>query len=181
MRVVADDVIIFYHSGHGHSSNSGKNDKSESVFPSMACAKNPPGSLKLEDISTQLRNKKARLTITIADSCNKRLEIEAQASRIRIAPSQERINAMFRDFSGYVLMSSSLPGESSFYGEGNYGKFTEQFLYAVQTPSENVPITGLWTNVLESSRQVITATGRDWSKTLQHPQYRQELRYLKKK
>ena len=63
VRVDPDDVVVFYHSGHGQSSRRSARDTNFSRFPALQCSESAREKLpRLEDISNDLRKKKARVT-----------------------------------------------------------------------------------------------------------------------
>ncbi|MGC2629290.1 MAG: caspase family protein [Rhodomicrobium sp.] len=155
-----DDVIIFYYSGHGQSPKTNANDTTASKFPSFQCDDpehpSPVGDLpNLEAISTLLRGKHARLTISVADSCNKLpiefLQPKAYGPPVK-RPPVDRLKTLFLDFQGYALLTSSSPDEFSYYSPtDNVGFFTQQLLENLQKPMPGVRDANVWSEALARS------------------------------
>jgi hypothetical protein len=180
LSVKPDDVVIFYHSGHGRSPKRNANDRSGSIFPSLECAASLDDPIpNLEDLSNVLREKGARLTIVGADSCNK-LVSQPQPPLAQVAPvpvPPERIRAMFRDFKGYILISSSSTDEYSFYPDNSIGIFTNQFIHALEHPPGVKP-ERLWSVVLSKATIAVAVPAHNPPpQEEQHPQHREELSY----
>ncbi|MBD2704490.1 caspase family protein [Spirosoma sp. BT702] len=121
LNVGKDDVVFFYFAGHGF--NSRQND-----FPSLIVGKAnaDPATItasarSLSELYARIQAKNPRMTIAIADACNTYLTdppIAVSSGRaIDIMPSTslapERIKALFRNWQGGILMSSSRPKQSS--------------------------------------------------------------------
>ena len=181
LKVQPDDTVIFYHAGHGQSSKKSANDKSFSRFPALQCTDSLKIKIpKLEDLSTALTKKGARLTITIADSCNNAVGA-LQMMQVAGKMTKEQIWAMYRDYKGHILMSSSATGEFSFYelGDNGYGKFTAQLETAhYVSPPENVEYEGLWNYVESRVKNVIHGSAAGTSQTDQHPQVENRAVYV---
>jgi len=182
LKIASDDVIIFYHSGHGQSPKTGANDISASDYPSFQCDDplhpSPVSDLpNLEDISKQLGRKSARLTITVADSCNK-LEIEepqAKAAGRPLRVPKNRIRTLFLEYTGYALVTSSSPDEFSYYHPiKNIGFFTQQFVTSLESPMLGVEDAKVWEAVITGSKKEIVVANPP---ARQHPKIDSNLLY----
>ncbi|MGA7327274.1 MAG: caspase family protein [Rhodomicrobium sp.] len=180
-----NDVVIFYHSGHGTSPKKDISDKAGSKFPSLQCTTDLTAALpNLEDISNALRKKGARLTITAADSCNRLPEQElAPLGKAAILPPRNRIRTMFLNFKGYILISGASTDEFAFYKRNDSGEFTKQFLNALDYPP-NVKPELLWQEVLDRASKVLPTPNHAATppeppmQEFQHPQHVEELTYV---
>jgi hypothetical protein len=177
------DVILFYHSGHGISPAENQASTSTSKYPSFECEKDGADESNiaqlpnLESISNTLRSKGARLTLVAADSCNVLLPRAAEVFAAR-GFQQARIKAMFRDFKGFILMSSSMRGQFSWYGsDGSGGLFTNRLMKILKAPEAERP-QDLWANAINALQADIYVTVGG-VRTLQKPQAEAELAYDK--
>jgi caspase domain-containing protein len=177
----ADDVILFYHSGHGLSPAENQTSTSASKYPSFDCEKNGADEENiaqlpnLENISESLRSKGAGLTLVAADSCNVVLPRAAQFFAAKgFTPS--RIKAMFRDFKGSILMSSSVRGQYSWYTSDG-GLFTNRLIDILRAPDAQKP-QDLWADTIKAIQADIYVNAGG-VKTLQKPQVDAVLSYDK--
>jgi caspase domain-containing protein len=172
LKVQKTDVILFYHSGHGLSPAKNLASPEDSKYPSFDCEKdgadedNIAQLPNLEKISETLRNKGARLTLVAADSCN---VVLPRASEIYAAKgfTQARIKAMFRDFKGSILMSSSVRGQYSWYTSDG-GLFTNRLMDLLRAPEAQRP-QDLWADTIKAAEADIFVNAGG-VKTLQKPQ-----------
>ncbi|RFS15580.1 caspase family protein [Emticicia sp. C21] len=122
------DIIFFYFVGHGW-------NNSQSEFPMLKIGGDGitlENSRSLEEIYSQLLEKKARSTFVFAEACNtskavkpkKKNDGEEDHSRYNINPSHVR--TLFRQTKVNIIMSSSKRGQESF---SNYfgGYFSNSF------------------------------------------------------
>jgi hypothetical protein len=179
LNVQDADVILFYHSGHGLSPAENQMSTSASKYPSFDCEKNGADEENisklpnLETISETLRSKGARLTVVAADSCNVVLPRAAQFFVAKgFAPA--RIKAMFRNFKGFILMSSSVRGQYSWYTSDG-GLFTNRLMDIWGAPEATRP-EDLWTNAIKAIEADILVNAGG-VKTLQKPQVDAKLTY----
>jgi hypothetical protein len=176
-----DDVVLFYHSGHGISPAENQTSTSASKYPSFDCEKDGADEESvvqlpnLENISKSLRSKGARLTLVAADSCNVVLPRAAQFFAAK-GFAQSRIKAMFRDFKGSILMSSSVRGQYSWYTSDG-GLFTNRLIDILRTPDAQGP-QDLWVDAIKAIQADIDVNAGG-VKTLQKPQVDAELTYEK--
>lgn len=113
----SDDIIVFYYIGHG-TENTGA-----SRFPLMLMGQvNPNKFVPLSWVHETLKNKGARLTVTIGMCCNARQGIAGRVEPTFSANygntyvSEEQSNCikkMFLNYRGDILITSASPNESS--------------------------------------------------------------------
>jgi Caspase domain len=177
LSVASQDVVIFFHSGHGHSPRHDTKDESASIFPSLECSTSPHAQIpNLEDIFKLLSEKNARITIVGADSCNELVPIIEPKFVPPPAPPPNTagIRTMFLKYEGTILIASSAPAEFSFYPNDSIGMFTRQFLDALNNPS-NVAPNLIWEEVIARATRPVNVPAPQGK---QHPPHREELRYL---
>jgi Caspase domain len=179
LSVKSEDVVIFFHSGHGNSPRHDVNDETSFIYPSIECA---PAlgdrTLNLSDLFKLLMGKKARLTIVGADSCNNIVSApQAKLAPALIAPTAV-IRTMFLKYEGSILIASSSPGEFSFYPNNSIGLFTKQFIDALNNPSVVKPDL-IWEQVIaRAARPIDVPPHQSPPQDKQHPPHSEELRYL---
>ena len=141
LQAQPDDVVLLYFSGHGFRPEDQRD--STNIFPWLVCDDNPPSGKtpNLTDVHTALLQKHARLTITVADSCNDFLQ-GAGTPKMAKVEHPDLVRAMFRQFRGGLVMSGSKPGQSSYYFTTG-GFFTNQLMDALESPLEG-PTPKLW-------------------------------------
>lgn len=168
----ADDVIVFYYSGHGY-----RNYSDMSLFPRFFCGsevytrQDGPG---LQSITATLRAKSPRLLIGIADTCNVIIagpSAPAPAGPVFRNPSRSQaFKNLFLRYSGTLQMSSSAPNQYSWYYP-NQGLFTAQLLKSLDKNTSNSG--GAWSDVIRDAMiEIVVPTGNPSSPTLvkQNPQ-----------
>jgi hypothetical protein len=175
LSVKSEDAIIFFHSGHGNSPKQDANDKKASNFPSLECTISPsdPG-LNLEDIANELKATGAALTVVGADSCNKILSGAAQPRVVHGLVPANAARTMFRNYRGYVLISSSSPNEDSFYPNKSVGFFTKQLIDTLNNPPAVQP-QNLWKEVIAKAALAIDVPT---PQKKQHPLHVEDLQYV---
>jgi hypothetical protein len=172
-----DDVILFYYSGHGFRPDHERDNPEK--FPWLICDELVPveKTPNLSEINTTLMKKGARLTITVADACNKSLTEEAGAPRIAApAPDRDRIRTMFRQFRGNLVMSGSKRGQLSYYWVDG-GLFTIQFVKHLVNPPSTAPAK-LWDETIERATKAIMVQRPTGPPEQQDPQAVAALAYL---
>jgi hypothetical protein len=175
LSVKSEDAIIFFHSGHGNSPKQNPNDKNASNFPSLECTTSPndPG-LNLEDIANELKATGAALTVVGADSCNKILSVATPARVARVQPPASTAGTMFKNYRGYVLISSSSPNEDSYYPNKSVGFFTRQLIDALNNPPAVQP-QNIWQEVIAKATAPIDVPT---PQKTQHPLHAEDLKYV---
>jgi hypothetical protein len=155
-----DDMIMFYHSGHG-----GRTSGTNTPWPNMYF-QNDPGliGLNLYDVFALLSSKGSRLVLVMSDTCNSHIESFRQASFRRgayVGGTRDGYQKLFLESRVAIIASSSVPGEFSYALPGG-SLFTTQFLQALSHElSESNPS---WSDVMESAT-------RRFAGVRQHPQY----------
>ena len=159
LDVGPDDVILFYHSGHG-----GRTTRTATPWPNMYFVHDPEWTgLNLHDVFIELQGKGSRLLLALSDSCNSYVELPASAALLQEASmkgSSFGYQQLFLEGRAAIIASGSLAGEMS-YGSTAGGRFTIQFIQAVQraTADDNPN----WSDVMERATWRIS--------NAQQPQY----------
>lgn len=115
LSVRADDVVMFYYSGH--SNNAG------GKWPAL----NLKGrSLKLHNVIYNLKAKKPRLLLVIADSCNnltnRASSLNSFMARSIPIPKRNNYEKLFLKHKGTIVMGAARRGEYA-WGNGQHGGF----------------------------------------------------------
>jgi|HubBroStandDraft_1064217.scaffolds.fasta_scaffold143215_2 hypothetical protein len=152
----ANDIVIFYYSGHGESPKQNAFDASGSTFPKLLCGQTSQDDMpSLDQIKGQLSSTGARLIIVGADTCNDFAGEGAVAEKNRVQFELKDLSkVMLRDYKGSVVISSSNTGEFSFYKQHSAGYFTTQFIDALSAFSSAAP-KDVWADVLQKATSVI--------------------------
>jgi len=139
LQAKPDDVIIFYYSGHGFAPEHEPNNPAmpaQSKFPWFFC--NPAASRpNLEAISRELGKKGARLTITVADTCNVIIPVPEEPLKAK-GVIEQSIRTLFSNYKGNILITSSKRGQYSWYYPTG-GLFTGKFLGLLRNPPDVEP------------------------------------------
>lgn len=168
LKIAENDVIFFYFTGHGYryeaQEHCGK-------YPYLYLTKTEEqlydAGICLDEINEQLKAKKPRLLISLADCCNNILPYEEP---IAMNPTLigQAYKKLFLNSEGYIIGTSSLPGQFS-YATNNGGYFTNGFLESMReiasrsTDHREVS----WENVLNRTRTKTIL----YSSSKQNPQY----------
>ena len=156
----SNDVILFYYEGHGFRYND-----QTSKWPYMIVGYNVDGyselgnsRISLEWVINSLKNKGARLTITIAECCNSEINapvpvqksIKGLASLAINIRNPERYKELYEYSSGIISASSSKPGQVSVVSDDDGGYFTGSFVEELkeQTAISN---TADWETIFEKT------------------------------
>jgi hypothetical protein len=148
-----DDVIVFYYSGHGYrlKTDTGK-------FPSFWCGQEAyTNRISLASAAETLREKKPRLLLAFADTCNilmatPDIPVPHAFDRQQRARKQA-YQRLLLSHKGEILASSSLPTQPSWYFPA-MGAFTEQLLSSIRAQTEPGK-SGLWKTVLADATKQI--------------------------
>jgi hypothetical protein len=169
LQAKPNDVIMFYYSGHGfapESDPSRPGTAAASLFPWFYC--NPAASRpNLEAISKELKAKGARLVITVADTCNVILPVTETPLAAK-GVIEERIRAMFLNYKGSILITSSKREQASWYYPSG-GIFTAKFFQLLRDPPE-IDHSKLWDAVLEKAREKIMVSSPGQRPVIQEPE-----------
>lgn len=134
VQASANDVILFYYSGHGFRQNS-----DQTQFPEFYCIRSRQDKeLDLSNAVIHLQKKKPRLIFAAADTCNVPVSPQAVPAAAGLPPSEQMRKSgllqLFVNYSGTLTMSGAKPGEYSWYmtsGAGLGGFFTNQLLRVI--------------------------------------------------
>lgn len=152
-----DDVFIFYYSGHGMNDT-----RAGSAFPTM----NLDGEdVLLEKIHQVVKNKNARLTLTIGDLCNSlpRAKVKIETEKESVHKSSyifdtSKLKKLLIESSGDAISTSSRKGQWSFCsnntdGSLGNGQFTNAFLniFADATSAGSKSTNINWTDIFNKS------------------------------
>lgn len=134
----SQDVIFFYYAGHGFRYNN-QNDP----WPVLAVDYNintisdaSEHGIPLSEIVNNLKNKNARLTIVVAECCNKTNgykaptieEFKGQANLSFSIRDPQRLKELYEQSSGFIVASSSIPGQVSKVNSRLGSYFTRSFV-----------------------------------------------------
>ncbi|GAB3942757.1 hypothetical protein GCM10028805_07840 [Spirosoma harenae] len=177
-----DDVVLFYFAGHGF--NSRQNSYPSLIFGKATAdiATIDASARNLRELYARIRAKKPRLTIAIADACNKeRTDPPSPITSgrpIDVMPptnlSPDRIKSLFRNWQGGFLMSSSQRNQFS-HSDPKGGWMSVSFENAfLDWCSANRKGTLTWKMLLDDVVKRTEATARQNRQT-QTPQFELEL------
>lgn len=131
LNIASQDTVLFYFSGHGFHRTKEANTRWPELFFSLT-----EQGLRLSEIESIIKNKKPRLTILIADSCNNYIEEEfAPLSAIRKSITylkspyelrQSALKKLFLEANGVIYAVGAVEGEYSI-GTDDGGFFTHTF------------------------------------------------------
>lgn len=159
LSVQPDDTVLFYYAGHGFRSAA-----TQGKFPEFFCDEavfaNGQSAARLSQIVADIKRKGPRLTIAIADTCNKDdvlppAIVPQGAGR---PPKKQAIKRLFLDYRGTITVSGAIPGQSSWYrvtGLDIGGLFTQQFLTALNTALGSDAPLPTWAKVLDAATKRI--------------------------
>lgn len=133
LSVGSDDVVFYYYSGHG------KNEESDD-FPTYE-------DMALSGVHSMLKQKGARLTITMYDCCNYIPNRSLSSSRT-LDPALVHL-LMFKKSKGDIKVSAASKGNYAVGSSEIGGFFTKSFLEALPTVSNPANV---WQTVLETAR-----------------------------
>jgi len=118
-----NDVIFFYYGGHGGNSDKGTG------WPFMNLR---GGRLEIKTVFGMLKSKKPRFFLVIADTCNNfggRFSItESRGGQGGSTSLADNYRQLFLNYRGYIVASSSEPGQYSWGNNQDGGFFTYGFL-----------------------------------------------------
>ncbi|MFK7947339.1 MAG: caspase family protein [Saprospiraceae bacterium] len=135
----ADDVVFFFSTSHGFNYN---DMPSQYAFISAHPTKNEMSRRELQvfglsleqEVYQPLRDKGARLTITLAEACNTVVDIAAPSSyQVMNVNIPKRLKELFLEQKGGVIASSSQINQRSWTDEENGGIYTNMFIEAMNT------------------------------------------------
>lgn len=135
----ADDVVFFFSTSHGFNYN---DVPSQYAFISAHPTKNEMSKRELQqfglsleqEVYQPLRDKGARLTITLAEACNTVVDIASPSSyQVMNVNIPKRLKELFLEQKGGVIASSSQIDQRSWTDEQDGGIYTNMFIEAMNT------------------------------------------------
>jgi hypothetical protein len=168
----ANDVVLFYYSGHGF-----RRTSDQSKFPEFDCRRTTdPDEVDLSGTVFNLQNKRPRFILALADTCNVVVPSFPVPAAAAIAPPDQVRKAallhLFEDYNGTLMMSGAVPGEFSWYmtaGSGLGGFFTNQLLKVINEKLGDGPKIR-WEDVATDATKPIFVPTQP-SPSTQNPQY----------
>ncbi|HZP78535.1 MAG TPA: caspase family protein [Pseudolabrys sp.] len=157
LEIKPADTVLFYYAGHGVGA------PKISKFPEFACDDPPTGvQIGLKTIQDRIAKKKPHFLLAIADACNVP-EGPAAAARPQFTPPPQperkaALRHLFLDYTGFLLMSGSIPGQYSWYintGETVGGYFTLQLLGAVNGQIAAKGARARWEDIAPAATKLI--------------------------
>jgi len=176
-----DDVIFFSYIGHGFRFGSTQSDfpyllvKPESG--DLSKSQMTENSIHLTQIFDRLKQKGARLLITMAEACNNAVNPTPYPGFTNnLSMEKDAYRALFRLARGAFIISSSIPGQYSWTNSKNGGFFTNGFINALKAELGNGKDVK-WNNLLQRTVNYTTKISEHVKKTdnkvkLQIPQYK---------
>lgn len=134
-----DDVVFFFSTSHGFNYN---DVPSQYAFISAHPTKKDMSRREFEEFGLSLeqevymplRDKGARLTITLAEACNTIVDIPAPSSyQVMNMNISKRLKELFLEQEGGVIASSSKINQRSWTDEEDGGIYTNMFIKAMNT------------------------------------------------
>ncbi len=144
-RCTDKDIVVFYYSGHGE-------NKQQSDFPSLLFN---DANYELETLHNQLKQKGARLVITIGDCCNILNTMSVQNKGFRVVPVHKDSLANYRNLflspKGDVIISASSKWQFAYSNSEIGGYFTHEFLISL-TSAINYSTSLSWNMLLDDTK-----------------------------
>lgn len=132
IRPAADDVVIFYYSGHGYRTQS-----SATKFPEFDCRVSPTDPFLGLVSAVQILKQKTtplRLIIGVADTCNQPPIAPPFGTRGVTLGMVPGLKHLLGDFKGTILAAAAKPNENAYYQtiENAKGFFTDRFISIIR-------------------------------------------------
>lgn len=160
IKPAADDVILFYYSGHGFRFTEGQSDQ----WPYLALQE---GVKSLQAVYSEFYKKKPRLLIVISDSCNSFCPGTAPRVQARAGNQESLITENYKNLflksTGAIIASGCIPGQYSYGGAPDGGAYTSTLIKNIKLSvrGENAS----WKQIFETSNKPLVG-GK------QQPQYK---------
>lgn len=178
LNIQPDDVVVVYAAIHGY-----RNASKVSKWPSLFFGVESRG-LEFELINKKILAKKPRFLLSMADSCNNRLDFDfptvGEVMVKSVLPNYDLIIEnyvrLFTKSRGSVIVSSSQPGEFSWAYPRIGGIWTLEFLMSMDqavTFGENSD----WQLLMETIRNNVIKTQIKQKTPLQHAQFEVNVTY----
>ena len=162
LSIKDNDVVIFYYSGHGYNNTNNYNK-----FPYMSL---DGPDLSVESIHEKLKNKNARLTLTIGDLCNSIPRMRNRTAGQTEIPfksgflfDNQKLKKLFIETKGDLISTSSKKGQWSYtMGNDSNGHFTNAFIDAFTKEASKVSnFNGSWTSLFSNAYEEAKYKTRD--------------------
>ena len=155
----SNDVIIFYYIGHGF-----RYDNQTSQWPNLCVGYNDNTSVSFQWVINQLKSKGAKLTITVAECCNREIgmpepvvkNIKGVASLSFNIRNPERYKELFENTRGAIIASSSKPGETSVVSDDDGAFFTEALTGEIKEQT-GISNSADWNVIFEKAKKRTTS------------------------
>ena len=145
LQCTDQDIVFFYYSGHGE-------NPAGSAYPALLFG---DGKYKLEILHTQLKQKGARLCISIGDCCNTINTQSVQNRGFIVVPSDKDSLNNYRNLflvpEGDIIVSASSKGQAANGNDEIGGYFTHEFLIALNC-AVNYSTELSWNTILNDTR-----------------------------
>jgi hypothetical protein len=170
LRVGPDDVVMYYHSGHGY-----RTLAMEEVWPALSFGWFG-GSLRLKEVADAVVAKRPRLALVMADVCNSYIDSHDEDDRaVHLDPRadylrQEGFRRLFLHSRGHLVASSSKPGQYSVCMHDKGGLFTEAWRAALDDTLEHGSRAS-WDKLMTATMDKTRSFGRYMGYTRQEPHY----------
>ena len=177
-QIEADDVVLLYFSCHGFRIKD-KKDRWPYLFF------NPKNeALDFHEITQMTLQKQPRLLISLADCCNTFVKDEIFQKNafnlekaIKLNKSKENYKKLFRECSGSIIISSSIPGQSSLC-DSSGGVYTQFFLKKLNSTVRGAQ-NPTWNTLLSAVSDNVESLYRNGNiDTPQSPQYELQIKEL---
>ena len=165
-----DDVVILYFTTHGYRTLS-----KTGIWPNLYFSNNNTG-LDFETAYKIVQDKKPRLLIALADSCNNVLpedSIDLQYPKHKAMMMAAALNVeghyrkLFLETEGTIIISSAIPDQFSWYFPQKGGIFTLKFLESL---NESVHLENDWESMLQMTTLKLSEEVAVYGE-IQTPQY----------
>ncbi|MEK8020919.1 MAG: caspase family protein [Candidatus Parabeggiatoa sp.] len=159
LSVEQNDVVLFYNSSHGFNSGGSK-------WPDIHLEN---GSVPLVQIADILRNKNPRLSIIMADVCNKASN-RGSFLRSRTGGKAKNYQELFLNSKGTIIASSSIEGQYSWGDPQRGGYFSNAFLGELDKELIVSNRRPSWKAIMERATQAIPLRPNPHQQKTQQPQ-----------
>lgn len=146
LLVGAQDLVIFYYSGHG------ANDKS-SVWPVLGLQDK---NLRMSEVVKTLKDKNPKFLMVMADCCNSYMR-NGRVPSVQANPQDPKLyKDLFLNFSGkkQILISASEQGQYSLSHPKKGAFFGMSFRECFRRATDNSNPSADWENLLNASKQM---------------------------